>query len=162
MQGQDLLRLCGAQRMIMLKEAACSSPGEICCCASALLEAALLFSVSMRNNIASKFLSHPGLQLSRAFPLPFPVERTTHPLVLVLSSMYLQLLSPPVLPHEALPALKAAAERARSSWPQSLHPNLPFCRFFLDQSLSLWDRGCECVPRSCSRCYAGEAGAWGT
>lgn len=57
-----------------------------------------------------KFFSHPGLQLSQAFPLPFPAERTTHPLVLVLPSTYLQLLSPPLVLHEALPALQAAAE----------------------------------------------------
>lgn len=45
--------------------------------------------------------------------------------------------------------------------PKTCTQNLPLCRFFLDRFLSLWDRGCECVPRSCSR-HAGKAGAWGT
>lgn len=74
----------------------------------------------MRKNTAFKKVPLPAwLAACLGFPLPFPAERTTHSLVLVLSSTYLQLLSPPLLLHEALLALEAATEQGSSSWPKA-------------------------------------------
>lgn len=96
-------------RMIILEKGACSSPGgDLFLCLSPSGDR---FIIQLKNeeqyHIQKKFFSHPGLQLSQDFPLPFPAERTTHPWVLVLPCTYLQLPSPALVLHQALPALQA-------------------------------------------------------